>query len=158
MPPPEYVFSRDYLDNNGIVTDSSRRLVFVLSDEEIEIILSKLFELVEPGDDLQWGEVDIHTLRIDKINGECSTAALEGIVRITCSADPRLVPHWVPELPRLFESVWLENAKKDTRVGPRLITFMFHECMLMVHDMIARKTRTEAVGRLLKEILPEVPK
>lgn len=36
--------------------------------------------------------------------------------------------------------------------------YTFHECVLMVHDMIARKTRNEEVGRRLKEILPEVLK
>ncbi|PYH35355.1 class I SAM-dependent methyltransferase [Aspergillus neoniger CBS 115656] len=102
-----------------------RNIVFVLSDEEIEDVLSKLLK------------------HLNKINGECSTAAIEEIVRITRSADPRLVPHWVPELPRLFESVGLVDLRKDTREGPGHIDYTFHECVLMVHDMIARKTSNE---------------
>ena len=79
-------------------------------------------------------------------------------MRITRSADPRLVPHWVPELSRLFESVGLVDFRKGTREGPGYMDYTFHECVLMVHDMIARKTRNKEVGRRLKEILPEVLK
>ncbi|RAK88546.1 hypothetical protein BO79DRAFT_228588 [Aspergillus costaricaensis CBS 115574] len=127
-----------------------RNIVFVLSDEEIEDVLSKLLKLLSMII-YKW----IPTPFIDKINGECSTAAIEEIVRITRSADPRLMPHWVPELPRLFESVGLVDLRKDTREGPGHIDYTFHECVLMVHDMIARKTSNEGVGRRLKEILPE---
>ncbi|RAH52729.1 hypothetical protein BO85DRAFT_506052, partial [Aspergillus piperis CBS 112811] len=67
-----------------------RNVVSVLSDEEIVAIVSKLFKLLRPGGYFQWGEMDIHSLRIDEISGECSTAALEEIVRITRSADSSL--------------------------------------------------------------------
>lgn len=102
--------------------------------------------------------MDIHSLRIDKINGECSTAAIEEIVRITRSADPRLVPHWVPELRRLFESVGLVDFRRGTRERPGCMDYTFHKTVLKVHDIIARKARNEEVGRCLKEILPEVLK
>ncbi|GKZ66687.1 hypothetical protein AnigIFM60653_002720 [Aspergillus niger] len=88
-----------------------RNVVFVLSDEEIENIL-------KPGGYIQRGEVDIHSLRIDQINEECSTSAVEELVRITRSALPRLVPHWVFELPRLFESTGSVDVKRDTLEGP----------------------------------------
>ncbi|EHA27465.1 hypothetical protein ASPNIDRAFT_127025 [Aspergillus niger ATCC 1015] len=132
-----------------------RNVVFVLSDQGIEDILSKVFGLIiiEPGGYTQWGEVDIHYLRIDKINEECSTSALEEIVRITRSADPRLVPHWVPELPRLFESIGLVDIKKETREGPGYMDYMLHECVLMAHDIIVRNTNNKEVGQRLHGIL-----
>nr|XP_001396471.2 hypothetical protein ANI_1_800114 [Aspergillus niger CBS 513.88] len=215
MPPPEYVFPRDYLDNNRInlqhylsteifgyflhpdipvqnpnlkIADIAagtnrsplsyatfslgaytqyvpkeskgvydivhvRNVVFVLSDQGIEDILSKVFGLIKPGGYTQWGEVDIHYLRIDKINEECSTSALEEIVRITRSADPRLVPHWDPELPRLFESIGLVDIKKETREGPGYMDYMLHECVLMAHDIIVRNTNNKEVGQRLHGIL-----
>ncbi|PYH64353.1 uncharacterized protein BO88DRAFT_429703 [Aspergillus vadensis CBS 113365] len=113
------------------------KVVFVLSDEEIVAIVSKLFKLLEPGGYLQ----------SEEINGECRTAALEEIVRITRSVDLRLVSHW---------GVGLVDAKTDSREEPGYMDYTFHECVLMVHDMIARKTRNEEVGQRLKKILPEV--
>lgn len=74
--------------------------------------------VIEPGGYIQRGEVDIHSLRIDQINEECSTSAVEELVRITRSALPRLVPHWVFELPRLFESTGSVDVKRDTLEGP----------------------------------------
>ncbi|KAI2820472.1 hypothetical protein CBS115989_3602 [Aspergillus niger] len=130
-----------------------RNVVFVLSDQGIEDILSKVFGLIKPGGYTQWGEVDIHYLRIDKINEECSTSALEEIVRITRSADPRLVPHWDPELPRLFESIGLVDIKKETREGPGYMDYMLHECVLMAHDIIVRNTNNKEVGQRLHGIL-----
>ncbi|GJP94108.1 hypothetical protein AnigIFM59636_002900 [Aspergillus niger] len=183
MPPPEYVFPRDYLDNNRRLSAQTatprnvglhnwdmktdvpkeskgvydivhvRNVVFVLSDQGIEDILSKVFGLIKPGGYTQWGEVDIHYLRIDKINEECSTSALEEIVRITRSADPRLVPHWDPELPRLFESIGLVDIKKETREGPGYMDYMLHECVLMAHDIIVRNTNNKEVGQRLHGIL-----
>ncbi|KAI2919321.1 hypothetical protein CBS147371_3684 [Aspergillus niger] len=130
-----------------------RNVVFVLSDQGIEDVLSKVFGLIKPGGYTQWGEVDIHYLRIDKINEECSTSALEEIVRITRSADPRLVPHWDPELPRLFESIGLVDIKKETREGPGYMDYMLHECVLMAHDIIVRNTNNKEVGQRLHGIL-----
>ncbi|OJI88849.1 hypothetical protein ASPTUDRAFT_918431, partial [Aspergillus tubingensis CBS 134.48] len=103
-----------------------RNIVFVLSDEEIEDVLSKLLKLLYLAAIFNWGEVDTHSLRIDKVNGECSTAAIEEIVRISRSADPRLVPHWIPELPRLFESVGLVDLGKILLKDPDtwIIPFM----------------------------------
>ncbi|GAT31201.1 hypothetical protein RIB2604_04100120 [Aspergillus luchuensis] len=90
--------------------------------------------------------MDSHSLRIDEISGECSTAAPEEIT-----------PHWVSELARLVdEGNGLVDVKKGTREGSGLVDYMLHEFVLMVHDMVARKTRNEEVRRRLKDILPEV--
>lgn len=48
------------------------------------------------------------------------------------------------------------DVKKGTREGSGLVDYMLHEFVLMVHDMVARKTRNEEVRRRLKDILPEV--
>jgi hypothetical protein len=113
---------------------------------------------IEPGGYLQWADVDVHSLRIEKVNRESSTSALEEIVRITRSADPRLIPHWIPELPKLFERSGLKDIKADARDAPGYMGYTLHECVLMVHDMIAQNTKNEEVAKGLKVTFSEALK
>ncbi|PYI11097.1 S-adenosyl-L-methionine-dependent methyltransferase [Aspergillus sclerotiicarbonarius CBS 121057] len=135
-----------------------RQLTFVLLDDEIETALRNVFKLLKPGGYLQWADVDVHSLRIEKVNQESSTAALEKIVEITRSADRRLIPHWIPELPTLFEKTGFKDIKSDTRDASGYMGYTFHECVLMVHGMIVQNSRNDEVAQRLRIAFPEALK
>ncbi|RAL00867.1 uncharacterized protein BO80DRAFT_425262 [Aspergillus ibericus CBS 121593] len=135
-----------------------RMLTFVLLDDEIENALRNVFKLLKPGGYLQWGDVDVHSTRIENANQGKSTAALEEIIKITRSADHRLTAHWIPELPTLFEKSGFRDVKSDTRDAPGYMGYTLHECVLMVHGMIVQNTRNDDVASRLRVAFPEALK
>ncbi|CRG89757.1 Methionine--tRNA ligase, mitochondrial [Talaromyces islandicus] len=103
-----------------------RMLTFDLMVDDIEAALSNLFKLLSMIHNNQ--DVDVHSLRIEKVNPESSISALEEIIPITLSAGPRLIPHWIPELPDLFEKSGLKGVKADARDAPGYTGYTLHEC------------------------------
>ena len=97
-------------------------------------------------------------MRIEKIKQDSSTTALEKIVGITRAADPRLVAHWIPELPTLFQKTGFTAIQADTRDAPGYMGYTLHECVLMVYGMIVQNTRVDDVARRLREAFPDALK
>ncbi|OOF97498.1 hypothetical protein ASPCADRAFT_514453 [Aspergillus carbonarius ITEM 5010] len=170
MPPRELLPSNINLHQWDIKTDIPqefegiydvvhvRQLTFVLMDHEIEAALKNVFKLLKPGGYLQWADVDVHSMRIEKTKQDSSTTALEKIVGITRAADPRLVAHWIPELPTLFQKTGFTAIQADTRDAPGYMGYTLHECVLMVYGMIVQNTRVDDVARRLREAFPDALK
>ncbi|PWY95899.1 S-adenosyl-L-methionine-dependent methyltransferase [Aspergillus sclerotioniger CBS 115572] len=135
-----------------------RQLVFVLLDHEVEPALRNMFKMLRPGGYLQWADVDVHSMQVKNSNKGSSTTALEKIVKMTQSADPRLVAHWIPELPTLFEKSGFMDIKADKRNAPGYMGYTLHECVLMVHGMLLQNTKSDEIARRLREPFSEALK
>jgi hypothetical protein len=77
-------------------------------------------------------------------------------MQISQPQDSRLSPTWVPKLPGLFSSAGLEEVESDVRDAAPHLAIAMHECNLVIHELIARKSQNEQVAQGIKELLPEV--
>ncbi|KAH8900829.1 UMTA methyltransferase family protein [Thozetella sp. PMI_491] len=131
-----------------------RFLAFVLLNDDVPGAVAKLFKMLKPGGYLQWGEADYDTLRFDTTKPECKTENLIDLFKLLAVQDPRLKPSWFRNLTQTFEEAGFVDVKKDTQDAPPHLAFMFHEAGLMIHELIARKTKNETMARELKRLLP----
>ncbi|KAI1169762.1 UMTA methyltransferase family protein [Nemania sp. FL0916] len=131
-----------------------RFLAFVLLNDEIPSVVAKLFTLLKPGGYIQWGEADYDTLRFDKTTPHASTTAIEDLFKLLAVQDPRLKPTWVAKLPELFAQGGFVEVEKDSQDARPHIAFLFFEASLIMHELIARKTKNENLARELKRLLP----
>jgi hypothetical protein len=110
--------------------------------------------LTERGGYLQWGEADTETIRVDKTKPECKTENLSQLFKLLAVQDPRLKPTWVRNLDQLFLDSGFVDVEKDIQDAPPHLAFIFHEAGLMIHEQIARKTKSEYMAQQLKHLLP----
>ncbi|KAI1410802.1 UMTA methyltransferase family protein [Hypoxylon sp. FL1857] len=118
---------------------------FVLLNKEIPNV---------PGGYVQWGEPDFATVRIDKTKPEVKTDNTEALMKLLTVQDPRLNPSWVTELPKTFSAAGFVDIETDIRDASPWLAFMFHECGLIMHELIARKTKNEKMAQEVKRLLP----
>lgn len=69
--------------------------------------------------------------------------------------DPRLKPTWVTELPNIFSATGFTNVVVDKIDCPPHLAFILHECGLMIHELIYRKTKNEKMQHELGRLLPQ---
>lgn len=69
--------------------------------------------------------------------------------------DPLFDPKWVTELPNIFGASGFVGVEKHVCDAPPHLSFVLHECGLMVHELIARKTNTEIMAKELETLLPQ---
>ncbi|KAI8944152.1 UMTA methyltransferase family protein [Xylaria longipes] len=131
-----------------------RFLAWVLLNDEISEVVAKLFSLLKPGGYIQWGEADIETLRFDKTTPQGSTESMTSLYKLLAVQDPRLKPTWIAKLPDLLAAGGFVDIEKDSQDAPPHLAFIFHEAGLMIHELIARKTKNENMARELKRLLP----
>ena len=134
-----------------------RNFAFVLRDEEIPDVLDKLVQLAKPGGYVQWGEADVASFRIEKMNPENEVPALTKLLALSQGQDSRLKPTWVPGLAGLFETRGrLEAVEADVRDMPHHLALFNHECNLLVHELITRTTQNQEVKEGLEALMPLV--
>ncbi|KAE8374948.1 hypothetical protein BDV26DRAFT_268828 [Aspergillus bertholletiae] len=133
-----------------------RNFSFVLMDDQIEKVIRNLYQLLKPGGYIQWGEPDVSSFRIEKSNPGNKVDAFTELIRISQAQDARLRPTWVPRLPAYFEDIGMEGVEADVKDPPPHLALAKHECSLIIHELISRKTQNTAVGEELKWIIPEV--
>lgn len=114
--------------------------------------------VLEPGGHLQWGEIDTPSWRIETTGPDNSFDALKRLYDLEASQDARLRPTWVSQLPSIFENAGLRDVQSDVRDPPGHLAWQMHECMLLMHEMVARTTGSTAISKGLEELLPEVIK
>jgi hypothetical protein len=145
---------------------------FVVLNEEVPNFVSKLYSLLsknnafseneavtkgwikEPGGYVQWDEVDLETIRFDKAKPDSTTDSLVEMFRLLTVQDPRLKPTWARDLNQHMSQAGFIDVDRDTRDAPPHLAFQFHECGLMIHELIARKTANESMANELKRLLP----
>ncbi|KAI1168090.1 UMTA methyltransferase family protein [Nemania serpens] len=131
-----------------------RFLAYVVLNDEVPGVVEKLFSLLKPGGYLQWGEADLDTLRFDKTTPEGSTTAMTDLYNLLAVQDPRLKPRWIAKLPELFAQGGFVQVEKDSQDARPHLAFIFFEASLMIHELVARKTKNENMARELKRLLP----
>ncbi|KAK7740629.1 hypothetical protein SLS62_011070 [Diatrype stigma] len=196
---PEYVFTRDFLDNCRIAKSAKldgldislqaappltllpsnvtlrewdvrddipedligvydvihvRFLSFVLLNDEIPGLVEKLFKLLKPGGYVQWGEPDIETVSVKKADPNATTEGLNSLFKLMSVQDPRFKPTWLRKLPQLLTESGFTDVETDTRDDSPHFEFMFHECGLLIYELIARKTKNEEMAKKVEELLP----
>ncbi|KAK8051504.1 hypothetical protein PG993_002889 [Apiospora rasikravindrae] len=131
-----------------------RFLAFVLLNDEIPGVISRLFQMLKPGGYIQWDEADMETLRFDKARSESKTENLEALFKLLEAQGPRLKPTWANHLTELFSETGFVDVEKDTKDAPPHIAFQFHDVGLMIHELIARKIQNERMASELRRLLP----
>ncbi|ETS76584.1 hypothetical protein PFICI_11971 [Pestalotiopsis fici W106-1] len=131
-----------------------RFFAFVLMNDEIPGVIAKIFQMLKPGGHIQWEEADMETLRFDKAKPESKTDNLEGLFKLLLVQDPRFKPTWANNIHHLFSEAGFVDIEKDTKDAPPHIAFQWHECGLMIHELIARKTKNEFLAGEVKRLLP----
>lgn len=134
-----------------------RFLAYVVRNDEIADIAAKLASLLRPGGHLQWEEADLETLRFETTaaDGSGSTENLRALFSLLAVQDARLRPTWFGGLHELVAGAGgLVDVERDVGDAPPHLAFMFHETGLMIHELIARKTRNEQMAAELRRLLP----
>ncbi len=67
--------------------------------------------------------------------------------------DQRFSPTWVTELPNIFGASGFVDIDRHLCDAPPHLSFILHECGLMIHDLIARKTKNEKMAQELEKLL-----
>jgi hypothetical protein len=96
----------------------------------------------------------METLRFDKATRNSKTDNLAELFGLLSVQDPRLKPTWANNILEIFERAGFVDVKKDTRDAPPHLAFQFHECGLMIHELIARKTKNTVMAEKLGRLLP----
>lgn len=79
---------------------------------------------------------------------------IEQLMSLLQSQDPRLNPKWVPDLANIFSGRGLLDVDADVHTTPPHWGYLMHECGLIMHELIARKTQNEHMAAELKRLLP----
>ncbi|KAK8057016.1 S-adenosyl-L-methionine-dependent methyltransferase [Apiospora saccharicola] len=165
-PPPEALPSNITLqrwDVNDAVPDgllgafdiiNVRFMVFVVRKDDVPATVGKLVQMLKPGGHLQWMEPDNQTVHGEVTKPENKKESIEALMRLLQSQDPRLNPTWVPDLPGVFRDAGLEDVEADVHTTPPHWAYLEHECGLIMHELIARKTQNEAMAAELKRLIP----
>ena len=114
--------------------------------------------IIGPGGYLQWAEPDVASFRIEKTDPENKVDALRQLLRLSQGQDVRLSPTWVPSLEALFIDVGFRDVQSDIRDASPHLALAMHECNLLIHELIARKTQNEDVVQGLTSLMPEIEK
>ena len=114
--------------------------------------------LTGSGGYLQWAEPDVASFRIEKIDPKNKVDALRQLLTLSQGQDVRLSPTWVPSLAALFTDGGLRDVQSDVRDAAPHLALAMHECNLLIHELIARKTQNESLVQELTSFMPEIAK
>ncbi|KAK7698016.1 hypothetical protein SLS64_013005 [Diaporthe eres] len=133
-----------------------RFFAFVLMNDQVQPVVERLFKMLKPGGYLQWGDPDFQSVRFDKTNPEVKAEAMAEMFKLLSVQDPRFNPAWVTKLPDIFAAVGFTDTEVDKNDCPPHMAFILHECGLMIHELIYRKTKNEKMQKELGRLLPLV--
>ncbi|KAK8022824.1 hypothetical protein PG993_013591 [Apiospora rasikravindrae] len=131
-----------------------RFMIFVVRKDDVAETVGKLIQMLKPGGHLQWVEPDNQTVRGELLRPDNKKESIEALMRLLQSQDPRLNPIWVPDLPGIFRGCGLADVEADVHTTPPHWAYLEHECGLIMHELIARKTQNEAMAAELKRLIP----
>lgn len=103
---------------------------------------------------MQWAEPDNQTVHGELTKPENEKKSIEQLMSLLESQDPRLNPTWVPDLPKIFSDCGLLDVDADVHATPPHWAYLMHECSLIMHELIARKTQNEHMATELKRLIP----
>jgi hypothetical protein len=88
----------------------------------------------------------METLRFDKLKLENKTESLGALFQLLANEDS-LRPTWASRLPQILQENGFVDVEQDSRDAPPHLAFQFHECGLLIPELVARKTKNEHVPR-----------
>lgn len=107
---------------------------------------------------MQWGESEVHKMKIMKTDPQADASALQQLMNMTLGQDARLQPTWVSHVGEHLSEAGFEDVETDLRDPQPHLAFMMHECQLVLHELITRQTRNESVRKEIERLLPLVQK
>lgn len=112
----------------------------------------------EPGGYLQWGDIDINSGRVQKVELGVRGDAHEQLMNLTLGHDARLQSF----LGSAHTSALLRGGTRRGRGRARDarpdLAFAMHEGSLISHELIPRQTSNESVAREVGRLIPQVCK
>ena len=113
--------------------------------------------MTEPGGYLQWGEPDVASFRIEQTSPGSDISALTELMKMSQPQDARLSPQWVPKLSALFEAAGLEAVESHViKDAPPHIALATHECNLVIHELVARRSGNSVLLAKVRELMPKL--
>lgn len=100
------------------------------------------------------GRPDFESVRFDKTKPEAKAESIAEMLKLLAVQYPRLKPTWVTKLPEIYAGAGFIEVEVDTNDCPPHMAFMLHECGLMIHELIYRKTKNEKMRQELGRLLP----
>lgn len=88
-------------------------------------------------------------------NIQTESPALAQIFQLQGAQDPLLSPSWLTDLPSVFSNAGFVDVEAEKIDCPPHLAFLFHECLLMVPELVFRKTKNEKMQEELGRLLPK---
>jgi hypothetical protein len=132
-----------------------RHFAFVLQEHDLNGVLDNLLTLLssstsfyilytanswftEPGGYLQWTDIDVSSLRVEKISPDVKVDAQVQLMHLFQANDARLCSAWVPRLPSLLTQSGFTNVNCDVKEAPPHLRLALHECGMLATEVLAR--------------------
>ncbi|KAG2001093.1 hypothetical protein GB937_010515 [Aspergillus fischeri] len=115
---------------------------------------------MEPGGYLQWTDIDLSSLRVEKTHPDVRVDAQIKLMRLFLENDARLHSAWVPSLPSLLKHGGFTNVVSDTKEAPPHLGVALHECGMLATEVLARNRAGENEENMqqLKQMLGQAAK
>ncbi|KAE8154228.1 hypothetical protein BDV25DRAFT_126700 [Aspergillus avenaceus] len=115
-----------------------RFFAFVVQDDEMEGVILNLEKLLKPGGHIQWTDIDIGSVRLEKTHPDTPADNQMKLLNLFKGSDTRLQPSWVPRLPGLFATCGLAEIVTDRRDAAPYLALPMHECGLLATEVMTR--------------------
>ncbi|KNG82022.1 hypothetical protein ANOM_010255 [Aspergillus nomiae NRRL 13137] len=138
-----------------------RFFAFVIQEHELDMILERLLKLLKPGGYIQWTDIDISSLRLEKIRPDIQADAQVKLMNQFKGNDNRLDSAWVPTLAKRLANKGLIDIVTDAREAPPHLALALHEVGLLATEVLTRNkasSGTEEVARAMKQTLAQAAK
>ncbi|KAK6858404.1 hypothetical protein PG995_006103 [Apiospora arundinis] len=113
---------------------------FVIVDDPAPV-LRNLIKMLKPGGYIQWGEVNVPSMRIETATSGLETTCLQSLWDETIPPGSRMRPEWAKALPETFAREGLLNVEADWQRGKDHTALAIHWCNLHIHQMMADRLR-----------------
>ncbi|KAI3317738.1 S-adenosyl-L-methionine-dependent methyltransferase [Xylariaceae sp. AK1471] len=131
-----------------------RLMLYVLQEEDVPATVDKLIQMLKTGGYLQWMEPDNETVRGEVTKTENTSDNMTRMMRLLDSQGQQMKPKWAPDLAQIFSDCGLVDVDADVHTSQPLWAFLEHECLLIMPELIARKTQNEELATELKRLVP----
>ncbi|KAJ3572509.1 hypothetical protein NPX13_g5028 [Xylaria arbuscula] len=131
-----------------------RLMLYVLQKDDVPATVNKLMKMLKTGGYLQWMDVDNETVRGEVTKTENTSDNMTQMMKLLDSQGEKMKPKWVPDLAQIFSDSGLVDVDADVHTSQPLWAYLEHECLLLLPELIARKTQNEQLATEFKRLLP----
>ncbi|KAI1361272.1 S-adenosyl-L-methionine-dependent methyltransferase [Xylaria arbuscula] len=131
-----------------------RLMLYVLQKDDVPATVNKLMQMLKTGGYLQWMDVDNETVRGEVTKTENTSDNMTQMMKLLDSQGEKMKPKWVPDLAQIFSDSGLVDVDADVHTSQPLWAYLEHECLLLLPELIARKTQNEELATEFKRLMP----